>query len=163
MSFGLVRYQNAGDLHFITFSCVRHRPILGTPEARNTFLSILERTRKKHRFDGFAYVVMPDHVHLLVSEPVLTKLSASLQVIKQLFSRTRSEEHVWESRYYDFNVRTADKRAEKLNYIHQNPVRRGLVTSAEAWDWSSCRSYTLGQPAVVEIVRPWLSSSSLLR
>ncbi len=160
MSSGLVRYQSNGDLHFITFSCVRHRPILGIPEARDSFLTILERTRVKYRFHVLGYVVMPDHVHLLVSEPELGKLSTVIQVVKQLFSRSRPEEYVWEARYYDFNVRTEDKRAEKLHYIHQNPVQRGLVSSPEAWDWSSFRSYTLGEKGIVLVARPWIEPPS---
>ena len=154
MSSGLVRYQNTGDLHFITFSCVRHRPILGSSEARDMFLTILEKTRARHRSEIYVYVVMPEHVHLLVSEPEMAKLSASIQVVKQLFSRTRPEEYVWESRYYDFNVRSEGKRAEKLKYIHQNPVSRGLVASAELWDWSSFGSYMLREEGIVTTIRP---------
>ena len=113
MSSGLTRYQTNGDLHFITFSCVRHRPILGTPEARDTFLQILEQSRAKYDFLVFAYVAMPDHVHLLLSEPKIARLATALQVIKQRFSKTRVEADVWEPRYYDFNVKHDDKRAEK--------------------------------------------------
>lgn len=129
MSSGLKRYHNTGDLHFITFSCVRHRPILGTPQARDTFLEFLEQTRSKYAFHILAYVVMPDHVHLLVTEPEGHPLSKIIQVIKQRFSRTRTEEYVWEPRYYDFNVKTEDKRVEKIHYIHRNPVKRDLVSS----------------------------------
>src|SRR6266436_9334128 len=128
MSIGLKRLHQTGHLHFITFSCARKRPILGTPESRDTLLRILEETRQKHRFDVAGYVVMPNHVHLLLTEPEEGKLSISIQVLKQRFSRTRSEEYVWEPRYYDFNVYTERKRIEKLRYIHRNPVTRNLVT-----------------------------------
>jgi putative transposase len=156
MSSGLVRYQQTGDLHFITFSCFRHRPILGTPQSQDTFLEILEQSRTKYQFQINGYVVMPDHVHLLVSEPENKLLSTVVQVIKQRFSRTRPETEVWEDRYYDFNVKTEDKRAEKLHYIHQNPVRRGLVEHPSDWPWSSHRSYTQNQPGPIQIHHPTL-------
>ncbi len=77
MPTGLKRYQESGQLHHITFSCARHRPILGTPEARDTLLTILERTREIDNMNVYGYVVMPTHVHLLVSEPEAAKLSLS--------------------------------------------------------------------------------------
>jgi len=52
-------------------------------------------------------------------------------------------QHVWQKRFYDFNVWTARERAEKLRYMHQNPVQRGLVESPEQWRWSSFRAYFL--------------------
>jgi len=141
VSTGLIRYHQTGLLHFITFSCVRHRPILGTEPARDTFCDLLERTRELYAFDIFAYVIMPDHVHLLVTEPEGKPLSVAIQILKQRFSKTRAEKHVWESRYYDFNIRSEKKRAEKLRYIHWNPVRRNLVQKPEEWRWSSFRDY----------------------
>ena len=155
MPTGLRRYQQTGDLHFITFSCVRHRPILGTPEARDTSLRILEQTRLNYDFLIFAYVVMPTHVHLLVSEPKIKTLSVVMQVIKQRFSRTRTEEYVWEPRYHDFNVQSDDKRAEKLHYTHHNPVRAGLVPNPEDYPWSSHLSYTTDHQGPVTLYKPW--------
>ena len=67
MSTGLERFHQTGHLHFITFSCARKRPILGTPESRDTLLRILEETRHKYHFQVLGYVVMPNHVHLLVT------------------------------------------------------------------------------------------------
>jgi putative transposase len=60
-------------------------------------------------------------------------------------------EHVWQKRFYDFNVFTARKRIEKLRYMHQNPVKRGLVQEPEQWLWSSYRSYALGETGAVRI------------
>jgi putative transposase len=155
MSIGLKRLHQTGHLHFITFSCARKRPILDTPESRDALLRILEETRQKHRFDVAGYVVMPNHVHLLLTEPEEGKLSISIQVLKQRFSRTRSEEYVWEPRYYDFNVYTERKRIEKLRYIHRNPVTRNLVTEPHLWHWSSFRSYAHNEPGLVHVtLRP---------
>ena len=153
MPTGLRRFQESGDLHHITFSCVRHRPILGTPEARDIFVALLERTRELYAMNVFGYVVMPTHVHMLVAEPEGGKLAVAMQILKQRFSKTRTEEYVWEPRYYDFNVRTEEKRMEKMVYIHKNPVRDGLVAEPEEWRWSSFRSYTFTEDGVVKLSR----------
>jgi len=141
VSKGLNRYQQTQLPHFITFSCARHQPILGTEAARDTLSELLERTRELYVFDVLGYVIMPDHVHLLVTEPEEKPLSVAIQILKQRFSKTRTEDHVWEPRYYDFNIRTEKKRIEKLRYIHRNPVRRELVDKPEDWRWSSFRDY----------------------
>jgi hypothetical protein len=102
-------------------------------------------------------VVMPEHVHLLLSEPEVGKLSASIQVIKQLVSRRlgSTDERFWQRRYYDFNVWTDAKRIEKLRYIHRNPVKRGLVQRPADWTWSSFRHWATGEQSVVEIESQW--------
>jgi putative transposase len=153
MSLGLIRYQRTGDLHFITFSCARKRNLLGTPEARNLFVEILEQTRHKYLFHINGYVVMPNHVHLLISEPETASLSLAIQILKQRFSRTRTEDYVWEPRYYDFNVFTNRKRIEKLRYIHRNPVTRGLVAEPGEWQWSSYQTYSTEGPHPIHITR----------
>jgi hypothetical protein len=61
--------------------------------------------------------------------------------------------HVWQARFYDFNVWTKRKRIEKLRYMHRNPVKRGLVASPEQWRWSSFRSYMFGEPGMVGVNR----------
>jgi len=98
---------------------------------------------------------MPDHVHLLLSEPIGHKLSTAIQVIKQRFSRTRTEEYVWEPRYYDHKVLTQPHFVEKLRYIHLNPVRRGLVDKPGDWKWSSYRFYRTNEPGPVIVTRGW--------
>ena len=153
MPTGLRRLQQNDDLHHITFSCVRHRPILGTPEARDIFLTLLERTRELYEMNVFAYVVMSSHVHMLVSEPAKKPLSVAMQILKQRFSKTRTEEYVWEPRYYDFNVWSEEKREEKIVYIHKNPVRDGLVAEPQDWRWSSFRSYAYLEDGPVTLTR----------
>jgi putative transposase len=128
MPWSLKRFQEARCLHFITFSCQHRDPLLGTPESRDTFLEIRERDRNWYNFFITGYIVMPEHVHLLISEPVRTKLSTAIQMLKQnTAQKLRPVEGVpfWESRYYDFNVWSEAKRIEKLRYIHRNPVHRG--------------------------------------
>ncbi|GAC1682714.1 MAG: hypothetical protein NVS9B5_17810 [Terriglobales bacterium] len=92
----------------------------------------------------YGYVVMPEHVHLLVSEPERNNLSRALQSLKQSVARTlalRAEDPFWQARYYDFNVWSEKKFTDKLRYIHRNPVHRGLVPLAEDWRWSSFCHY----------------------
>jgi putative transposase len=81
MPFGLKRYQTAGHDHFLTFSCYDRKPYLRSAAARDLFEQSLERTRRKYGFDIFAYVVMPEHVHLLVSEPPVEPLSKAIQAL----------------------------------------------------------------------------------
>jgi putative transposase len=66
---GLIRYQLAGDFHFVTFSCYHRLPYLGTAAARDLFERSLETMRVRYELFVAGYVVMPEHVHLLVSEP----------------------------------------------------------------------------------------------
>jgi putative transposase len=68
---------------------------------------------------------------------------------RTLFSEV--SEHVWQRRFYDFNVWSDRKRIEKLRYMHRNPVKRTLVAEPEQWAWSSYRSYKLGEPGMVRI------------
>jgi putative transposase len=101
---------------------------------------------------------MPEHVHLLISEPERAKLSVALQMLKQnVAQRLHSREGglLWLPRYYDFNVCSEAKRVEKLRYVHRNPVKRGLVRSPEDWPWSSFRHYLSGVERVVEIESQW--------
>jgi len=101
---------------------------------------------------------MPEHVHLLVTEPERAKLSLALQMLKQNVARQLREPEggsFWQARYYDFNIWTEAKRIEKLRYIHRNPVVRGLVASPELWAWSSFHHYGSGFDGVVEIESQW--------
>jgi putative transposase len=65
----LRRYYGSGDLHFVTFSCYRRRPYLRTRRARDRFVAVLDEVRTQWKFPLIGYVVMPEHVHLLVGEP----------------------------------------------------------------------------------------------
>ena len=103
---------------------------------------------QRYRFVVVGYVVMPEHFHLLISEPQEVTPSVVMQALKLGFARRvlagmRSDAplHVWQRRFYDFNVWTERKRIEKLRYMHRNPVKRGLVDKPESWKWSSFRFY----------------------
>jgi len=92
---------------------------------------------------------MPEHVHPLMTEPERSCLSAALQMLKQnVAHRVSPGVRFWQPRYYDFNVWSAEKRVEKLKYLHRNPVRRGLVEKPEDWKSSSYRHYVTGVDGV---------------
>jgi putative transposase len=158
MTKGLVRYQKCGVFHFLTFSCYRREPLLATTSAYSVFERALERVRKQYGFVVAGYVLMPEHVHLLVGELLVSSLSVALQVLKQKTSRklkSKGRVRFWQRRYYDFNVHSESKRVEKLRYIHRNPVRRGLVEKPEDWPWSSFVHYARGTMGTVEIESEW--------
>jgi putative transposase len=158
MTQGLVRYQQTGNLHFITFSCYQRRRYLRTSPARSLFERALERTRQKYSFYIVGYVVMPEHVHLLISEPPNISLGEAIKAIKLSVALRRKERPFWSPRYYDFNVFTEKKRIEKLRYTHRNPVTRGLVSTPEDWPWSSFLHYATGIEGTVEIESPWTAT-----
>ena len=156
VSRGLRRNHGTRDLHFITFSCYHRQPLLLKQNAMALFEHALEKARRRYGFFVTGYVVMPEHVHLLISEPENEGLASAMQSIKQSVTRNlRTVGHFWQARYYDFNVCTAKKRIEKLRYIHRNPVKRGLVQRPEEWPWSSFEHYATGKESLVEIESMW--------
>jgi|SRR5579859_3478406 len=156
MPWGLKRYYGTGGLHFITWSCYRRRPLLNTERARDLLLTVLELMRERYHFVVVGYVVMPEHVHILISEPRISDPSTVVQAVKLGFTqRWRATRGVsgqfWQRRFYDFNVWSQRKEVEKLKYIHRNPVVRGLVEKPDNWPWSSFRSYAYTEDGLVRI------------
>jgi len=100
---------------------------------------------------------MPEHIHLLISEPQRSTLSDAIKSLKQGVSRRLigEAEHFWQKRYYDFNIRDYDQFVEKLRYIHRNHAKRGLCERPEDWEWSSFRHYATGCEGRVEIESEW--------
>lgn len=105
----------------------------------------------------YGYVVMPEHVHLLLSEPQQDALADALKSLKQGVSRRLigNAEHFWQKRYYDFNIRDYPQFVEELRYIHRNPVKRALCEHPEDWEWSSFRHYATGYEGRAEIESEW--------
>jgi putative transposase len=163
MPWGLKRFYGSGDLHFITCSFYRRQTLLASEQRRDLFLAVLEQVRQRYGFVVLGYVVMPEHFHLLVSEPEKADPSVVMQALKLGFARrvlpTRVSRHghqtepahVWQRRFCDYNVRSQRKRVEKLRYIHRNPVRRGLVEKPKQWRWSSFRDYAYGESGPVRV------------
>lgn len=167
MPTGLKRYSGHDYLHFLTCSCYHRQPWLASPKRRDLFLQIFEEVRQCYQFVVVGYVVMPDHIHLLISEPERGTPSTVMQVVKQRFARrvpnrkrpnpkqaslwSEHALHVWQKRFYDFHVWSERKRVEKLRYMHRNPVKEGLVQEPEQWVWSSYRSYAYEEAGTVKI------------
>jgi putative transposase len=169
---GLKRYYGRGHLHFLTFSCYRRLPLLNTARARNVFVEALGKIRDRCKFSLLGYVVMPNHVHLLISESANATPSAVLKVLKQRVSRDlrRSRRRApagqlrfaftkgdvslprfWQPRFYDFHVWSQKKVREKLEYMHANPTTRKLVEHPKDWPWSSWSFYASGEARLVTI------------
>jgi putative transposase len=144
-------------LSFITFSCYHRYKNLGTATAREVFEQSLEAMRLRYDFVVSGYVVMPDHVHLLINEPPSILVAQFLKAFKQITSRKLRgpREKFWQERYFDCNIRGEDARSEVIRYIHRNPVKRGLVASPGEYPWSSFNHYVTGIRGVVEIESEW--------
>ena len=182
---GLHRYHESGQSHFITFSCYQRKPKFADTRFYDLFPLCLEDMRRQFQMRIYGYVVMPEHVHLLVSEPEQGTLADAMHYLKLSFSkRARSlrpvpqvrvpvlrpvpqvrvhrldanlgpSEPFWQKRYYDRNVRSVREFGIKLRYLHRNPVKRGLVRDPGDWKWSSFRHYAFREMGVVEIESEW--------
>ncbi len=87
MPWGLERWQGGHDLHFLTFGCYHRQPLLAGACRRDLFLKVLEQVRQRYQWVVLGYVVMPEHIHLLVSEPPHHRLSTAIQALKLGFAR----------------------------------------------------------------------------
>jgi putative transposase len=171
MTRGLRRFHFSRQSHFLTFSCYQRQPKFNCPEISDLFLECLEAMRSRYAIRIYGYVVMPEHVHLLVSEPDRGMLADAMHFLKLSFPkrlksmvpqstvpqvRGRSvaanlggthayttSTPFWQKRYYDRNVRDEDEFRMKLRYLPRNPVARGLVNNPADWRWSSFRHYAL--------------------
>jgi putative transposase len=164
-------YDREGHAHFVTFSCYRRRRLLDHNQAKKVVLGVLHSQLAQKRGRCVGFVIMPDHVHAVVWFPAPDELSrfmkqwkqrSSVQSKRLLASRlvAYSEtidlaDPIWQPRYDDFNLFSERKIEEKLTYMHQNPVRAGLVQGACDWPWSSARYYEQGRSVGVPVA--WLT------
>ena len=161
-----------GDAHELTFTCYKRLPLLSKDRTRLWFIGALEQARSRWRFDLWAYVIMPEHAHvLLLPRETDYDVSLFLKAIKQSVARRAiqflrdgapqwlerltvptskgvTEYRFWEAGGgYDRNIEQARTAWNSVQYIYRNPVRRGLVQSPCEWEWSSARWYE-GQGSV---------------
>jgi putative transposase len=158
----LHRYEVLGGARFLTFSCFQRLPLFGNDAIKNLFVEHLERSRRQHRYRLIAWVIMPEHVHLiLVPDLPTSPITVILQNLKADFARAviarwkeldapvlhRLRTSAGQVRFwqhgggYDRNVRDEAEYFQKIDYIHGNPVKRGLVENSLDWPWSSARWY----------------------
>jgi len=174
---GRKSFNIPGHSHFLTFSCWERRPFLAEEDACREFVETLEAARRIEEFDLWAYVLMPEHVHLLIRpRREVYSMARILRRIKERFSRdtlrnwrTRFPDRLEEcadrgcvpTRYrfwqpgggFDRNLWNHDAIRNAVTYIEANPIRRGLVADSLAWEWSSARSRA-GWPNVPLMVDP---------
>lgn len=159
-------YNIPGHAHELTFSCFQRLPLLSRDRTRIWFLEALDDARRRRNFFVWAYVIMPEHVHVIVwpKEPVYevrlirTALKVPVQRKALAFLRRQAPHFLKELRDqqpsgkvhyrfwqrgggYDRNITDAATLLTMIEYIHHNPVRRGLVSQPTDWPWSSARFY----------------------
>lgn len=164
-------YHEPGHLHEFTFSCYQRRSLLNNDLWREKLSRTLEDAGQTEQFDLVAFVFMPEHVHLLVNpRPAEVEIGRYLARIKQPFSKQIKEllaasgaallkeltvqerpgkmcfRYWQEGAGFDRNFLTPKAIAAAIDYIHHNPVRRGLCEQALDWKWSSARYYLLEPP-----------------
>jgi putative transposase len=159
-------YDQELHAHFVTFSCYRRRRLLDDDRAKRIVLGTLNSQLSLLAARCIGFVLMPNHVHALV----WFSASGQLRTFMQHWKRTSSSQirsflqrvlpsyaakvgdsPIWQAKYYGFNIYDTPKLEEKLSYMHQNPVRAGLVDHACDWPWSSARYYELGKSVGVKV------------
>ncbi len=163
----MVRRDEPGSIWFITASCEHRLPLFTNDAIKAVFVDSLATAREKHGFELFAWVLMPEHFHLLIRTPRVLNGRGSMPLapimvsIKQSVSQrlvphwkkmnagilpkiTRPDGSVrfWQAGGgFDRNVRDMEEFCKEVRYIHRNPVERGLVEQPEDWAWSSVRRW----------------------
>jgi putative transposase len=161
-----ITYNFPKQAHELTFSCFHGYKLLSKDRTRQWLIDSINRSHRRWEFDVWAYVIMPEHVHLLIY-PRLEKYSMSVirKSIKQPVARLavdylhanapnwlerlqvrwptgRVEYRFWQQgRGYDRNIDNARTAWRSIEYIHNNPVKRGLCASPLDWPWSSAAWY----------------------
>jgi len=176
------RLNLAGHAHELTFSCNKRRQLLLDERVKAFLGQAIKEAKEKHSFELWAYVFMPEHVHLLVfpkSEDC--SISAILQSIKQpvsrrainYFRRTTPERmdllatgqkgrpyRFWlPGGGYDRNIVSESVLRRAVDYMHNNPVRRGLVVEPSDWFWSSAGDWAGLGEGPIRIDRESLSEA----
>ena len=170
------RYDDPGHAHELTFSCYRRLPLLSRDRTREWLVEAIEDARGRERFDLWAYVIMPEHVHVLIhprehgyevsrilwriKRPLGRRAVAYLRVNAPSFLARltvkrgdgKQETRFWQAGGgYDRNIVEPTTVRNVIDYIHLNPVRRGLVERPDDWIWSSARWYSGLRPVPLEI------------
>ncbi len=159
-------YDRDRHAYFVTFSCYKRRRLLDDDRAKRIVLGGLNAQLRRLRGQCVGFVVMPDHVHAILwfanpgqlSECMKQWKRTSSVRIGRLLDEVLTEydnaiavRRTWQAKYYMFNIYSRKKLEEKLQYMHQNPVRAGLVALAAQWRWSSARYYELGKTVGVAV------------
>lgn len=139
------RFNNHGYPSLITTNIEHRHALLGSPDAAGRLLNVIGEVRHETRFQLLAFVIMPDHVHLVVAVPERLRLSRLMRLIKGRFANRhnrsmRSSGSLWQERYHERGLRSERELVAAIEYVHANPVKAGLVSQAESFPWSSANS-----------------------
>ncbi|MEW5993695.1 MAG: transposase [Candidatus Zixiibacteriota bacterium] len=177
----LRHYDHLNTARFVTFSCYRRLPLLTSEPVIQTLVCELGAVRARHLFRLLGYVIMPEHVHLVIHPRPESKLGlviaefksrsaakiiAGRELVLREVCRTVREGQAryafWQPRCYDHNCRTPATVIEKINYCHHNPVKRGLVAEPGDWRWSSYGWYYGREdvPITIDEFEGFVSSAS---
>jgi putative transposase len=131
---------------FVTCNVQRKRKELGDSDFR-ILARVVAARRTEHEFLLTAWVFLPDHWHAVICVRYPKTISAVMGAIKvsstrQINSRRKEAGRLWQGRFFDRALRTVREYNRAVEYIHMNPVRRGLVAKPEDWFWSSVREYS---------------------
>ena len=162
----LKHFNLPGHAHELTFSCFKKQALLNKELPCQWFINSLENARRKHQFHIWAYVIMPDHVHLILfpteQEYSISKIlwgikvPVTLQAISYLKKHSpdrlammadvqpnsKTSFRFWQrGGGYDRNLTEPETIRTAIQYIHDNPVRKELVEKAEDWKWSNAGFY----------------------
>ncbi len=150
--------QNNNLVRFTTFSCYRRLPFLRDDRACIQFLQVLSELRQTNSFKLYGYVLMPEHVHLVLHPQEGEKAGLLIGQLKGVTSRRffqlhhGNDKHVfWNKRCYDNSCRTTEDVKQKIEYCHNNPVKRGLITQPNEWKWSSFNWYNGKRNELIEM------------
>jgi putative transposase len=142
----LRRFPTHGHPVFLTLVCAERAPLLRAEWSARLFLDCLRGVRAVAPFQMHGYVVLEDHVHLLLTpiEGCFDRLTHALKVrfaYRHAMQVGGRRQAVWQARYWDHVVRDARDLAAHLDYIHINPVKHGLASRANDWPWSSFQAH----------------------
>ena len=143
---GLKRYFEDGAAYFVTAVTKDRRALFLDPKLCRILLVTIEYHKTLFDYKVFAYCVMPDHFHWIVQPSSKFNLSFIMQMIKGSFSRkinklNQGRGHLWQKRYYDEAIRGERQLTQQIDYVHQNPVKAGLVLAEGDYLHSSYRQY----------------------
>jgi putative transposase len=138
------RFQAEECPSLVTTNTAHRRALFGAEAAARLFMEVLDEVRLETIFRLLAFVVMPDHVHLVLIPSMSCSLGEFMQLLKGRFSRryngvTGGSGTLWQSRYHERSLRSESELVAAIEYVHLNPVTAGLVEEASAYPWSSAR------------------------
>lgn len=128
------RLEQNDCVMFITTNVQNRKPLFKDSAYANEAIDQIYRVQLLRPFFLFGFVIMPDHCHFLVNVPVPETISQIIRIYKSGLAHQLGIGSIWQSR---FHVRIPEHPGKALEYIHLNPVRAGLVSNPEQYDWSS--------------------------